>query len=365
MSKPLVSVVMVTCNVERFLAEAIESILGQTLKDFEFIIVDFGSTDQSRAIVSSYAAKDNRIALHDIPHCGLAEARNAGGFLATGKYIAIMDADDISEPDRLMSQVRFMEEHPEVGFVGGSIEWIDAAGRSIRIESFPGGNREIQAALPTSCVFCQPTVLMRSDAFNFVGGYRRAFFLAEDYDLWLRMAEHYECANLPKVMLRYRSHPHQVQLRRVREQSLCSLAARASAVSRRNGNSDPLDSVEKITPTAVAALGVSEATQQIFGACDVIRSLHLAGDHGGALKLAIESLRSPDWKHAERWLVAETRLTVARLHWKQGEFAQSLLAAGHAFITRPVILGRPLRPFLRLLRDGKATKGGVEVSAGR
>src|ERR1700733_9393562 len=91
---PIVSVAMVVCNVERFLVEAIESILGQTFREFEFIIVDFGSTDQTKGIVSSYAAKDPRIKLHEIPHCGLAEARNVSCFLARGQYIAIQDADD-------------------------------------------------------------------------------------------------------------------------------------------------------------------------------------------------------------------------------------------------------------------------------
>src|SRR5579872_1875194 len=120
MSEPLVSVVMVVCNVERFLAEAIESVLGQTFHAFEFIIVDFGSTDKSQGIASSYAAKDARIRLHQIPHCGLAEARNAGCFLARARYIAIQDADDTSLPDRLLWQTDFMEKHAGVGLLGGA-----------------------------------------------------------------------------------------------------------------------------------------------------------------------------------------------------------------------------------------------------
>ncbi len=101
---------MVMCNVDRFLAESIESILGQTFRDFEFIIVDFGSTDKSKAIASSYATKDSRIRFHEIPNCGLAEARNVSCSLARGRYIAIMDADDVSVPDRLMLQIEVHEE---------------------------------------------------------------------------------------------------------------------------------------------------------------------------------------------------------------------------------------------------------------
>src|SRR5579872_49842 len=130
MNEPLVSVVMVTRNADRFLAESIESILGQTFRDFEFIILDFGSTDKTKAIVSSYAAKDSRVRLHEIPSCGLAEARNAGCSLARGKYIAIMDADDVSVPERLALEVEFMENNPGVGVLGGVTECIDATGSS-------------------------------------------------------------------------------------------------------------------------------------------------------------------------------------------------------------------------------------------
>src|SRR5215471_1046885 len=99
MDKPLVSVVLVVCNVDRFLAESIESILAQTFREFEFIIVDFGSTDRSIVIISDYVAADNRIQFHTVPHCGLGEARNIGCSLAQGRYIALMDADDVSVPE--------------------------------------------------------------------------------------------------------------------------------------------------------------------------------------------------------------------------------------------------------------------------
>src|ERR1700722_19795108 len=122
---------MVVCNVDRFLEEAIESILTQTFRDFEFIILDFGSTDRTKEITARYAARDSRIKLSEIPHCSLTEARNAACFLAQGQYIANMDADDVSLPDRLMWQADFMERHPQVGVVGGGVEAIDATGASL------------------------------------------------------------------------------------------------------------------------------------------------------------------------------------------------------------------------------------------
>lgn len=360
MNKPLISVVMVTCNVERFLGEAIESILDQTFKDFEFIIVDFGSTDKSRQIAASYAARDDRIKLHEIPHCGLAEARNAGCNVAEGRYIAVMDADDISLPERLMWESDFMEKHPEVGFLGGATEWIDANGNSLRVHRFPTEDSEIRIALITGCLFCQPTVFIRREAFVSVGGYRPAFVLAEDYDLWLRMVDHFQCGNLGQVVLKYRSHPHQVQLSKVKQQSLYILAAQASALSRRNGKPDPLNSVKEITPAVLASLGVNEAQQRITADRDLIRAMCLAGDYSSALKAAVEALGSSDWENAERWQIADTRLMLARLYWKQRKFVSSFIIAGQAFLTRPILLGRPFKPLLRWFQFRSAVKADCD-----
>jgi glycosyltransferase involved in cell wall biosynthesis len=346
MDKALVSVVMVTCNVDRFLAESIESILGQTFRDFEFIVVDFGSIDKSGAIASSYAEKDCRVRLHQIPNCALADARNAACSLAQGRYIALMDADDVSVPDRFTWQVDFMEKHPEVGFVGGATNWVDATGKSLRIDWLPIEDREIRSAFLTCCPFCQPTVLLRREAFTKVGGYRPVFAQAEDYDLWLRIADHYRCANLQQVVLHYRIHPNQLSLRKRTQQTLCVLAAQVAAASRRNGSPDPMDSVQEITPAVLASMGVSEATQQTNTASEYLfwlRTMYAAGYYAVALKAVIEFLASADCEYAQRWQIADLRLMTARLYWKQRRFGRSLLTAGHAFVTRPVILGRPLK----------------------
>lgn len=353
MNKPLVSVVMVVCNVDRFLAESIESILGQTFREFEFIIVDFGSTDQTKAIALGYAAEDSRIRLHEIPHCGLAEARNAGCFLAQGQYIAIMDADDVSLPNRLALQVEFMEKHPEVGLLGGAAQWIDVGGTPLGIHDFPTEDHEIKSALVIHSVFWQPTVLMRKAAFMRVGGYRAAFVFAQDYDLWLRIAEHFQCANLKEAVLNYRIHPYQVSQRKQRQQTLCKLAAQASASSRRNGNPDPLDSVREVTSETLLALGVTEARQLGDLASDSRRwiyALCVAGEYSAALTATTQWLRS-DSEYAARWEVADIYLITARLYWKKKRLWRSLLAAGHAVMTRPMVLGRPLKPLLSWLQS--------------
>jgi glycosyltransferase involved in cell wall biosynthesis len=351
MNRPLVSVVMVVCNVDRFLSESIESILGQTYRDFEFIIVDFGSTDDSKSIISSYASRDSRIRLHEIPSCGLAEARNAGCLLARGEYIAIMDADDVSVPDRLRLEVDFMDEHPGVSVLGGAVEWIDTNGKALIKRDNPVGNREIQSALLERCPLWQPTVLMRRDAFVAVGGYRPPFAPAEDHDLWLRVAEHFQIANLKEVVLGYRIHPYQVSMRKRIQQTFGVLAALASASYRRKGCPDPLDEVEEITSETLIALGVTKAAQEsklVADRSQWIRNMCMAGEYSVALETALEILQS-DLGHIERWQIADLHLTVARLCWRQKRFATSFFAVGQALATRPVVVGRPFKPLLRHL----------------
>lgn len=355
MNNPLVSVVMVLCNVERFLAEAIESVLGQTFREFEFIIVDFGSTDNSKSVALNYAAKDSRIKFHEIAHCSLVTARNAACFLTQGKYIAIMDADDVAVPGRIALQVEFMEKHLEVGVLGGVTECIDAKGRALDLQShyFPTGDREIKRALASCCPFCQPTVLIRREAFVTVGGYRPAFAQAEDYDLWLRIAEHFQCANLPQVVLKYRIHPYQISMQKREQQTLCVLAAQVSRTLRQKGLADVLDSVEEITDDRLCEWGMTHSVQQRHIISDWhqwIRNMCKAGEYAAALNAAVDLLQSKV-QHVERRKVADLYLTVAWLYWKRKRFLNSCLAACHAVIRRPVVLGRPLKSWLRGLRS--------------
>jgi cellulose synthase/poly-beta-1,6-N-acetylglucosamine synthase-like glycosyltransferase len=353
MEPPLISVVMVVCNADHFLCASIESILCQTLTEFEFIIVDFGSTDSSNSIISSYAAKDGRIKFHEIAPCGLAEARNAACCLARGEYIAMMDADDVANPKRLAWEFTFLEEHPKVGLVGGATEWINASGKSLRIERFPTKDHEIRAAFAVHCPFCQPTVVVRREAFLLVGGYRTLFVQAEDYDLWMRIAEHFEVANLEEVVLKYRIHAYQLTLRKHMQQCLYCLAARLSASSRKSGQPDPLNTIAEITPAILAGAGISEAAQQVMAADKYlfwIRTMCQAGEYSTALQAANQVLRSSEWKQIERWQIADLYLAIAQIYWRDKKHFRCLLAAGRAVATRPKILGRPLRPLFE--KDG-------------
>lgn len=352
MNDPLVSVVMVVCNVQRFLGEAIESVLQQTFRDFEFIIVDFGSTDGSKLIVSNYAAQDRRVKFREIPNCVLPVARNAGSALAKGRYIAVMDADDVCLPERLMREVEFLEKHPDIGIIGSPVEWIDATGRSLGIQKVPREDREIRVTFFNRCPFWHPTILMRRKAFVAVDGYREAFVYAHDYDLESRISDHYRCANLEQIVLKYRIHPSQVTFCKQRQQTLCKLAAQASLVSRRSGAPDPLDAVQEITPALLANLGVSEAAQQNALVSDCrnwIRSMSAAREYSVVLSAALETLNSK-LPYVERWQIAELHLTVARLHWNQGRFIESFLATIRALLTRPAVVGRPFKQLLSRIR---------------
>ena len=352
MASPIVSVVMSVFNGERFLREAIESILDQSFRDFEFIIIDDGSTDGSASMLDSYQRSEPRMRVFHQENRGLIDSLNYSCGLTRGKYIARMDADDIAVKDRLMWQVDFMEKHPEVGVVGGAIEVINATGKSLKTYRYPIENRQIRSGLfRGTSLLCHPAALMRKEAFVSVKGYRKVVVDAEDYDLWLKIADRFQLANLKAVVLKYRRHPYQVSVRSCKQQLLSTFAARAAALSRRNGYPDPLDSVEEITPALLVVLGVSEAEQEITLAWTYLSCGRLmcdAGEYLLALKV-IEMFRSSDWKHAENLVRADFYLLLARLYWHQRKFARSMLTVAHALITRPRMLGRPLKPLLRWL----------------
>ncbi len=352
--QPLVSVVMVMRNIDHYLAEAVESILDQTFKDFEFIILDFGSTDRSKEIATEYAARDHRITLHEIPTCGLAEARNAGCSFARGRYIAIQDADDISLPERLQCQVEFMEKHPDVGVLGGAAQWVDAEGSPLWILNFPIEDHEIRAALATKCPFMHTSVLMRRDTFVAVHGYRAPFTTSQDYDLWLRISEHCQCANLAQVLVKYRLHPHQASISKRKHQTHCAIAARVSAAIRKTGGPDPLDSVETITPELLASLHVSPAELQVSffrDNRDWVKNMFAAKEYSVALQIAGDLLTS-DLQYVERRQIARLQMLVARLHWRKKQFSESFFAAWSAVTPAVAIdFGRALlRRIWRLAR---------------
>ena len=234
MTSPAVSVLMPVYNAERFLAEASDSIRGQTFTDCYFMIVAAGSTDRSRTILERYAERDPRIRFSNRPNTGYAAALNELLRWARGTFVARMDADDVALPARLARQVDYLRTHSEVVCVGTAVQFIDAAGRLLR-ERHPGmDHEEIQErALAGDCALNHPSVMMRRSAVESVGGYHVEFMPAEDLDLWLRLGEVGRLTNLPDVLLKYRQHEASFSERHQRLQLERSAAAVLEACRRR------------------------------------------------------------------------------------------------------------------------------------
>lgn len=204
---PTVSVIMSHHNGEAFLEKAVESVLAQTYRDFEFIIIDDGSTDRSPALLREFAAKDPRIKLIVRENRGLTKTLNEGVRLATGKYLARMDSDDVCTPDRFARQVAYLDAHPDVVALGGAYEMIDDADRVFHRMRYPDDDQALQeSSLSGRPALCHPLVMMRADAVARVGGYDEAYPVAQDNDLWLRLGEVGKLACLPDVILQYRQH---------------------------------------------------------------------------------------------------------------------------------------------------------------
>jgi len=206
---PKISVLMSVHNGEPYLPSSVESILRQTLADWELVIIDDASTDNTGSILAEYAQQDTRIVWLTNPmNLGLAESLNIGLKVARGEYIARQDADDISLPSRFEEQVAFMDAHPEIGIAG---TWVEIMGDKQGIWSHPINSEEIRCALLFYNPVTHSSVMIRREPFVAAGlGYDRRFVNAEDYALWVRASRHLALGTIPKVLLRYRVHSEQV-----------------------------------------------------------------------------------------------------------------------------------------------------------
>jgi len=200
---PAVTVLMSVYNGEPYLREAVESVLGQVFSDFEFLIIDDASTDRTVEIVESY--RDPRIRLyHNERNLGLTVSLNKGIELARGRYIARMDGDDISLPERLSRQFEFMESHPSVGVCGTWAKTIDPAGNITgELSALTGASLKNLCWRPSP--FLHPTVMVRADLMKSYG-YNPEYRQAQDYELWLRLSPITDFHNLKNFLYLYRNH---------------------------------------------------------------------------------------------------------------------------------------------------------------
>lgn len=210
-----VSVLMSIYNNEAYLPAALDSILQQTFSDFELIAIDDCSTDDSWEILTGYAAGDSRIRpIRNPENIGLTRSLNQGWALARGKYIARMDADDISLPSRFAKQVAFMEVHPKVGACGTWTKTIGTSTQNVSsgsINQYPADDGTIRCWLLFGAGLAHPAVCLRKELFLKAGlFYDNSYRCCQDYNLWVRSSGYFELANIPEVLLLYRLHPQQI-----------------------------------------------------------------------------------------------------------------------------------------------------------
>lgn len=207
---PRVTILMPVFNGELFLREAIQSILDQHYQDFELLIFNDGSTDSSREIINSFADKKITV-YHDVENRGYVSRLNHGISIAKGEYIARMDADDVSHPSRLKTQVEFMDEFAEFGICGTSIEIIDEAGLSLGNGQRYSEDEMLKIKLLADACFAHPTVMIRRSILVTNNlWYSENFAPAEDYKLWFDLSLKTKLANLSDILLKYRTHSQQI-----------------------------------------------------------------------------------------------------------------------------------------------------------
>lgn len=204
---PSISVILPVYNTELYIKDAIDSILNQTKFDFELLIFNDGSTDRTDDFIKLY--DDSRIIYKNYKvNKGIVNILNEGLSIAKGKYIARMDADDISFPDRLEVQFKYLEENPEVGICGS---WFEYIGGQVGIEKRPTTFHEIQYHLFYGSPLTHPTVMMRTDYLRrYELWYDKKYNYAEDYELFFRGSLHFKLVNIPKVLIKYRIHDSQI-----------------------------------------------------------------------------------------------------------------------------------------------------------
>lgn len=253
---PRISVVMSVYNGEKYLEEAIQSILRQTYQDFEFIIVNDCSTDKTSEILKSF--KDSRIKVINNPeNMGLTKSLNKGVKNAKGKYIARMDADDISLPHRFETQIKFLEENPEYALVGSSFYQIDDTGKTVFWTKVLIRDAEIRRDLKRQNWFGHGSVLIRKSAFIECNGYDEDFKYAQDYDLWLRISERFKIANIEEPLYCWRLSTDGITITKKKEQQYCADLAVSTAKKRDN-------LVSVILPTYNRPEMLKEAVSSVF-----------------------------------------------------------------------------------------------------
>jgi glycosyltransferase involved in cell wall biosynthesis len=238
---PEVSVLMSCYNGGRWLREAIDSVIAQTFDDFELILVDDGSSDETWSIIESYRDRDRRIVAVSKSHTGLADSLNVGIAKARGAWIARLDQDDLCEPTRLEEQVNFVSNHPDVVLLGTGCLEIDNQGRAIKRHEYPSDHHDLVRRLERlRAFFPHSSAFYRADDVRKAGGYVSRIHRSEDSRLWLELTSRGNIACLPKLLVRIRRHSSQMSLDDDGHRQLCDgTTAIVCHFLRNAGHKDP------------------------------------------------------------------------------------------------------------------------------
>jgi len=253
-------------NASRWLREAGDSVLAQTFEDFEFILVDDGSTDDTWDVIQSYRERDERVVAICKKNTGLADSLNVGISQAKGAWIARLDADDVCEQTRLQEQVSYVRGNPAIILLGTGCVEIDERGDAVRTHIYPSAHPtlvrhlvRVQRFFPHSSAFYSRNAVRRQ------GGYRTRIRRAEDWDLWLRLSEHGQLGCIERPLVRIRKHEGQISHDEFgRRQISDSRAGIVSYLLRRGGLSDPVDGDEATWSAFLSWLEIRLEEEALF-----------------------------------------------------------------------------------------------------
>lgn len=206
---PVISVVICSYNRATYLPKSINSVLSQSFKDFEIIIVDDASTDNTSEVVAEVGKKDARVKyFKNEQNLGISKSRNRGVSLSSGKYIAMLDSDDYwIDDDKLQKQFDIISKDKKIALVGTGIVLVNENGEELKKDIFNTDDESIRHKILSKNQFAQSSVLFRKSVFNECGGYDESLIVCEDLDLWLRFGQKYNFANLSEPMTAYLMHP--------------------------------------------------------------------------------------------------------------------------------------------------------------
>ena len=239
---PLVSVLMSVYNGDPYLHEAIESIINQTFTDFEFIIINDGSTDKTSRIIKEYLQKDSRIVLIEQENMGLTKSLNKGIYYSKGKYIARQDVDDISLPNRLSKQIDFLENNNNIVMVGSYSYLFEENKKIIHSNNSIATNSiDLKKKLPHENQFNHGSVLFHKRTIKNIGGYREQFKYCQDYDLWLRVIHNYDVSNMTSYLYKQRLNLQSISFQKFEQQNQFKRLAQKYYYQRIRNDFDDLD----------------------------------------------------------------------------------------------------------------------------